>query len=240
MWLKKYILKKLNKWLDPKLSELRYDLSKNIKHELDKRALISSCDYVEKYMKNVSSFEDKYDLLTHAMQYMPEKGLICEFGVFEGGTLEHIASKTKKFVYGFDSFEGLPEDWDGNILEGHFALPGTPDLKGVNIKLVKGWFNESIPKFLGNLQEKTPIAFLHIDCDLYSSTKDIFSLLGDLIQDGTVIVFDEYFNYPNWQNHEFLAFKEYTELNKVTYKYIGFCERGEQVAVLIESIDKKQ
>ncbi|WP_082976054.1 TylF/MycF/NovP-related O-methyltransferase [Mycobacterium sp. 1165196.3] len=61
-----------------------------------------------------------------------------------------------------------------------------------NVALVKGMFHETLPEFKKRILKTTPIAFLHIDCDIYESTQEIFSLLGDNIVSGTVIVFDEF------------------------------------------------
>lgn len=62
---------------------------------------------------------------------------------------------------------------------------------------------------------------MHIDCDLYNSTKTIFDNLAPRIKSGTIIVFDEYFNYPNWQQHEYKAFQEFVEDNNIKYEYIA-------------------
>lgn len=72
-----------------------------------------------------------------------------------------------------------------------------------------------------------------MDCDIYSSTKTIFEFCDDRIKKGTIIVFDEYFNYPNWQEHEFKAFQEFTKSNNIRYEYIGYVKEFEQVAVKI-------
>ena len=111
-----------------------------------------------------------------------------------------------KQVYGFDSFEGLPEEWyhlvrrvistDGN-------LPKVNDNNSF-----KGIFDSSLPDFKNTdyYQSKDSIAFLHIDCDLYSSTLTVLNELKDKIKPGTIILFDEYFNYTGWQHHEYKAF----------------------------------
>ena len=78
------------------------------------------------------------------------------------------------------------------------------------------------------------VAFLHVDCDLYSSTKDIFENLGDRVKSGTVIVFDEYMNYPGWKYHEWKAFHEFISSSKLKYQYIGLVPSHQQVAVVIE------
>ncbi len=66
-----------------------------------------------------------------------------------------------------------------------------------------------------------------------SSTKTILDTLNDRIVSGTVLVFDEYFNYIQWRQHEFKAFKEFCQMNDVCYEYIGLVPAFEQVAVRI-------
>jgi hypothetical protein len=74
---------------------------------------------------------------------------------------------------------------------------------------------------------------MHLDADVYSSTKSVFDILGDRIVEGTVIQFDEFFNYPGWKNGEYRAFKEFCEASGVEVRYIGYCPRDEQVAVKV-------
>ncbi|MFY9685075.1 MAG: class I SAM-dependent methyltransferase, partial [Pseudolabrys sp.] len=107
-------------------------------------------------------------------------------------------------------------------------LPRVPD----NVRLHRGWFENSLPPWLKD--NSGPVAFLHIDCDLYSSTQTIFNLLSERIVPGTVILFDEYFNFPNWENHEFKAFQEFVAQKKVKYTYLAFARQ--QVALRIDSI----
>jgi len=139
-----------------------------------------------------------------------------EFGVHQGATLKLIAlAVPEKTVYGFDSFEGLPEAWHAHV-QGCFKCDPPDMSKYPNVELVKGYFNDSIPEFIRNHPE--PVAFMHIDCDLYSSTKTVFSLFKDQIVEGTVIVFDELYNYGGdlWLLHEYKAFTEL--LHETGYK----------------------
>ncbi len=86
-----------------------------------------------------------------------------------------------------------------------------------------------MPKFIK--ENNKPVAFLHIDCDLYSSTKTVFDELTSNICEGTIIFFDEYFNYPDWKNNEYKAFLEFCNKYSVKYKYLGMCTT--QVALKI-------
>ena len=160
-------------------------------------------------------------------------GLVMEFGVASGKSVNFLAKQLPgQTVHGFDSFEGLPEDWLRTYRRGHFAQP-LPKVEP-NVELVVGWFEDTLPGFLRDHPE--PVSYLHVDCDLYSSTKTIFDHLGDRIRAGTVIVFDEYFNYPSWREHEHKAFTEFVERRKVRFHFLGAVRSGVQAAVVIDSI----
>jgi len=101
-----------------------------------------------------------------------------------------------------------------------------------NVELHPGWFDVTVPQFAADYPG-TPIAFLHVDCDLYSSTKTIFKNLGDRLRAGSVIVFDEYFNYPEWREHEHRAFQELVDEYSLYYRYIAYNTRDWNAAVQI-------
>jgi hypothetical protein len=127
------------------------------------------------------------ELLSHAISLAPSDGLILEFGVASGRTIRHLAEGVgDRTVFGFDSFKGLPENWWSGFEKGHFSQrkPEVPE----NVHLIEGLFSETLPSFLAMHGES--VALLHVDCDLYSSTKTILTLLAERIVSGTVIVFE--------------------------------------------------
>jgi hypothetical protein len=166
-------------------------------------AAIDSSNYYVEHMSKATNCANTPDHLTHAMKRRKVKGPVLEFGVASGKTINHLSTLTKDKVFGFDAFEGLPEKWRAGFEEGAFAQK-TPQVNA-NVELVVGLFDETLPKFVKQ-NEFDKIALLHVDCDLYSSTKTIFHYLGSRIVPGTVIVFDEYFNYPGGRQHDFKAF----------------------------------
>lgn len=185
-----------------------------------------------KHMKQALICSDRREVLDVALHHMPRDGLICEFGVFEGQTITYIATQVPdRTIIGFDSFEGLPEDWRGPFLRGVFSTAGHLPMVPANVTLVKGWFDSTVPRFA--IEHAGPIALLHIDCDLYSSTKCIFMNLGDRVVPGSVMVFDEYFDYPGWEEHEFRAFAELVSEAGLSYEYLAYNRLHEQVAVRI-------
>ena len=201
--------------------------------DLQFRAKQQSIDYIVAHMDDALIFEDRWALLRFALDEAPEAGLILECGVADGASLRHLAAATTRMLQGFDSFEGLPEHWSGTFeRKGKFgrggALPEVPS----NVALHKGWFEQTLPAFL-TAHPQEPIAFLHVDCDIYSSTVTVFRETGPRLQPGTVIVFDEYFNYPNWQRHEFRAFQEFIRDTGFSYRYLGFAQKNGHVAVML-------
>lgn len=162
-----------------------------------------------------------------------KNGINLEFGVAYGASIVKFAERVKNPFYGFDSFEGLPEDWIAELRKGEFKankLLKMPE----HVELVKGYYDVSLPSFM---QREDIIGrradFVHIDCDLYTSTKTVFEYIAPLIQEGTIIAFDEYFNYPGWQLDEYKAFQEYVKQNHVKYEYMAYTDRNSQVCIRI-------
>lgn len=163
----------------------------------------------------VLSIDSTLKPLDHVMEKrLPAAdGLFLEFGVFSGDSIRRIAAHAPDGckVYGFDSFVGLPEDFtlvsgdviNKRVFDVHGHLPEVPS----NVELVQGWFNETLPKFLRE-RPHVPLSLLHIDSDLYSSAKYVLDAVSDRIRPGTVIVFDELINYPNYHQEELKALYE--------------------------------
>jgi hypothetical protein len=169
------------------------------------------------------------DVLAFAVQQCPRDGFVCEFGVFEGASINSLARKLRpRQVHGFDSFEGLPESWRTGFEKGAFRT-GIPALES-NVIVHKGWFEDTLPEFAEALPEPKA-ALIHVDCDLYSSTRTIFRWLDSAIGTGTIVVFDEYFNYPGWRQHEHRALREFCSEHERTYDYLAYNRLHEQVVI---------
>jgi len=201
------------------------------------RALQRTVDYIESAMPDALGLESQRELIDYSLQAVGIDGHYLEFGVFTGGTVRYIARRIDpRVIHGFDSFEGLPEAWSGfNLGNKTFDRRGQMPRVPVNVLLHRGYFDASLPKWLDS--NPGPISFIHLDCDIYSSTKTIFQLTAPRLVPGTVILFDEYFNFPNWEQHEFKAFREFVAERRVKYTYLAFARQ--QVAVRIDSIEAK-
>ncbi len=198
------------------------------------RALQRSVDYIERAMPDALGFDSQRELIEFALASIAVDGHYLEFGVFTGGTIRFIARRIgKRTIHGFDSFEGLPDAWSGFNLGGKtFDVGGRVPRVPKNTLLHRGYFDASLAKWLDDYPG--PVAFMHVDCDLYSSTKTVFKLTASRLVPGTVILFDEYFNYPNWEQHEFKAFQEFVTEHGIKYTYLGFARQ--QVVVRIDAI----
>ncbi len=184
--------------------------------------------------RECSSRDEIYDLGITAAKSSGLKGLWLEFGVWNGSSINYIARKTADTVFGFDSFEGLPSDWsqggtrDSLVKADHFKVQRLPSVRG-NVQLVKGWFDATLPPFLA--QHPEPVAFMHIDSDVYESAKTVLDCLGDRLVKGSIIVFDELYNYPKWEEHEYKALQEFLAKSGKKISYLGYNSSGEQVVV---------
>jgi hypothetical protein len=179
-------------------------------------------------------------------------GMWLEFGVFCGRSIEQLSRKCPGDIFGFDSFEGLPETWDSNNPKSCFSLNGQVPTGYIvgdnhsmfnnalpnnvlpwpkNVKLVKGYFDVTLPEFLEKYTDN--IAFVHIDSDLYSSAKTVFDNIKTRVGVGTVIVFDELLDYADYRSHEIKAFAEFLLETNFTYQPLFYQNLGYSQACVI-------
>lgn len=220
--------------------ELRKE-PKLLRYLLQRRAIEASADYIYENMKHAQFFEAREELYRYVFEQCDSKGLVLELGVHNGHSINYIAKLTDGKVHGFDSFEGLPHD--GKIPD--FKSTGSKWYRGKmdeggnlppvreNVVLHKGWFDQILPEFFkGN---RDSISVMHIDCDIYSSTKTSLECAKNSLSIGSYIIFDEYLNYFGWEANEFLAWSEFVEANAVNYRYVGVANTG-AVAIEITNI----
>jgi len=146
--------------------------------------------------------------------------LYLEFGVFMGASMRYWSSALKHpdaRLHGFDSFEGLPEDFDvdGPYVKGTFDLKGEiPQIDDPRVTFFKGWFDEVLPTY--HLPEHEVLVVV-LDADIYSSTKYVLSYLRPFIKPGTFIYFDE----MSRPDHEPAAFNEFMKENDIRFRLVS-------------------
>ncbi len=141
--------------------------------------------------------------------------LYLEFGVHRGESMRlwsTLLRHPQARLVGFDSFEGLPEDWTAVDGRGTFSTDGVaPVLDDPRVSFVRGWFSETVPNFVVPTHERL---VLHLDADLYSSTITVLTALAEHIVPGTYLLFDEFSD----RMHELRAFAEFLQAHP-TWKF---------------------
>lgn len=200
------------------------------------RAADTSAEFIEQNFDDAVVFEHRMDFWRHVMTKIPAEGELIEVGVFEGVSVNFIADTLakrgdKRLVHGFDSFEGLEEDWSGEALgKDFFNQKGRLPPVRPSVRLHKGWVQDTLGPFYAEQGGKPPLALIHIDTDTYTPARHILEISSPLLTSGTVIVFDELIGYPNWQNHEFKALQE--TLDRSRYRFIAFTSRQAAIRIV--------
>lgn len=198
------------------------------------KAAMKSADFV---LNNIplSRRYSHADLWAESLNRAPKDGLLLEFGVYKGNSIRFFAERTPRTLYGFDPFEGFPEPWT-LCAAGEFKVDRLPDVPH-NVRLIKGLFADTLPAFLQ--AHPGPVAFIHLDCDLYSSSRDVLELLFSRMVPGTVMVMDDFLEEPGFEHEQHKAFFEFVQKYKIKFEYIGYCytRPSSAVAVEIKSVD---
>lgn len=220
--------------LRSRIDELEFRQRRDLAYAVDLEATASTAEFILEHLRVTDTFGHPHDTLRHALGQIEIPGMALEFGVASGTTLRIITeafTEREGTVAGFDVFSGLPETWRTGFPVGEFAQESIPEVPGA--QLVPGLFEDTLPSFLND--KSGPVAFLHLDADLYSSTKTVLDLLGDRLVPGSIVVFDEFFNYPGWQQHEYRAWTEFVTRTGISFEYLGYTVDNEQVIVEITS-----
>lgn len=178
--------------------------------------IVQSHDVRTKELHEATLQPDRFGVLRESIRATRDvPGIIAEFGVFRGESLRVLDAEndTNREIHGFDSFEGLPEDWGNLLAKGYFKTE-LPTFPGRPVSLHKGLFHETLPAFTA---ERNPAySLVHIDCDLWTSTRDVLGFLHGRLSPGAIVIFDEYYGYPSYEDHEYRAWKDYIDANSIS------------------------
>jgi hypothetical protein len=189
---------------------MQKDFAEDI-YTIQRWPLITSWDPNSKYGLSIQSrmmevwVEFECDLLQELISSEIE-GAVCEFGVFQGQTFKPLVDLVtredpQRLLVGFDSFEGLPEPDVINDLIGWHSGQFACDKETVrtylgndlpNLRLVKGWFSESLADVASYGPGLEKVSFARIDSDLYASAMDVLNFLDTRLVPGSILIFDEW------------------------------------------------
>jgi len=198
-------------------------------------------------------FHQWYAFLKYCVEQADPEGLFLEFGVHVGSSIKALARWVPGALYGFDSWKGYEGSWgktdEEEVPGSSFALSDSEVLKlkqeiGANVKLVSGWYNFSLPKFLDKVEGFC--SFIHCDSDTYDSAKEVLDILTEAnrIVPGTIIVFDDFYGYPKYKEHEYKAFNEYVKNHNITFEWLAYTSgrcpwNGGQVALRVVEVSSE-
>ena len=184
---------------------------------------------------NCLKFATREEMFSHLQAKEFEGGQkamdFFEFGVFEGQSLTYwcgLNSNPQSRFIGFDSFQGLPEQWNRNPTGTYSAHGKLPAINDARVEIVVGWFQNSLPGFLASYRPQNPL-LIHNDSDLYTSTLFTLTSLNPLITPGTIIIFDEFYD----PIHEYRALVEYTAAYTRKFELLAATPNYTQAAVRI-------
>jgi hypothetical protein len=175
---------------------------------------------------------DRTELYRELARGLTEPVTYLEFGVFEGASIREwsrLLSHPATVLHGFDSFEGLPENWGTIATRGAFDVSGRiPQIDDPRVKFYKGWFDRVLPGYLQSTPPKQPLV-VHLDADIYSSTKYVLNELKPWLIAGTVLIFDEFYD----REHELRALEEFIQETGIRLELLGVTRTLMQVAFRI-------
>jgi hypothetical protein len=166
-----------------------------------------------------------YELI--ARQVSGKKVLYLEFGVYRGYSMRlwsRLIDHPASILHGFDSFEGIPENWGADTPRGGLSVMGAvPQIADPRVRFFKGWFEDTLKSY--SLPDHD-VLIANLDADVYSSTRTVLNYLRDKLKPGDWLYFDE---FTVW-DHEFRAFREFVEGSGMRFKAIGAAQACSHIA----------
>ena len=171
-------------------------------------------------------FFNRWALFDHVMEQSKTDRPFYEFGVWRGDAFKYLVNTFKK-GYGFDTFEGLPEAWHHEKAGSYSSQGNVPQIEGGHF--VVGRFEETLEEFFNESRPKASI--INFDADLYSSTICALNHAKTVIDEHTLMIFDELIMNYNWEQDEFKALNEFCSNNNCNYEVLAVSFFTKQVAV---------
>ena len=202
-----------------------------LQSSLKKHSYTRSFSWVFELPSLPELFFHRWALFDRMVQLSNKDKPFYEFGVWRGEAFKYLI-KTFKKGYGFDTFEGIPEDWH-NEKAGSYTSQGViPKIKGG--EFIAGKFEDTLPKFFS--EAKPMASIINFDADLYSSTICALNWASSVIDQNTILIFDEFLINPNWENDEHKALEEFCLQNNFKYEVLAVSFFSKQVAVRLIGI----
>ena len=174
-------------------------------------------------------FFNRWDFFDNAIKLSDNLRPFYEFGVWNAVSFKYLI-KTFKKGFGFDTFSGIPQNWH-NEPKGTYSAHGkVPKIKGG--EFIVGKFEDTLPDFFS--KEKPTASLINFDADLYSSTLCALNYSNKVIDEKTILIFDEFLINGKWEQDEFRALNEFCDNLNYNYEVIAISFFTKQVAVKLK------
>jgi len=154
-----------------------------------------------------------------------------EFGVFRGQAFKYLVGAFGR-GFGFDTFEGLPEDWQEEKAGSYSSEGRIPKIAGG--EFIAGKFEDTLPVFFS--QPRPLASLINFDADLYSSTLCALNYSKPVIDGNTILIFDEFIVNESWEEDEFKAFTEFCAANNYDFEVLAVSFFTKQVAIRLSLV----
>ena len=202
-----------------------------IKSSLKDNPYTRSIDWAVSLPKLPSLYFHRWALFDHITDLCKKDRPFYEFGVWRGEAFRYLIRTLKK-GYGFDTFQGLPEDWHDEKVGSYSSGGNVPKIKGG--EFIVGKFEDTLPRFFA--EDRPMASIINFDADLYSSTICALNFSRPVIDKHTILIFDEFIINENWEQDEYKALEEFCATNEYTYEVLAISFFTKQVAVKILGI----
>ena len=174
-------------------------------------------------------FFNRWDFFDAVIALTDKSRPFYEFGVWNGISFQYLINIFKK-GFGFDTFTGLPEDWHHERAGTYSSFGSVPKIAGG--EFIVGKFEDTLPKFFS---QKRPLASLiNFDADLYSSTLCALNYSNKVIDEKSILIFDEFITNKYWEKDEYKALNEFCDNFSISYDVLAVSFFTKQVAVKLK------
>ena len=192
---------------------------------------IRSFKWVFSLPKLPKLFFNKKDFFDGVSAISDKSRPFYEFGVWNGVSFKYLINTFGR-GFGFDTFTGIPEKWHDNPAGTYSSFGSIPQISGG--EFIVGKFEDTLPKFFS--KKRSVASLINFDADLYSSTICALNNTKDIIDEDTILVFDEFLMNDRWEEDEYKALEEFCNNFNFSYDVLAVSFYTKQIGVKLKKL----
>ena len=192
---------------------------------------IRSFQWIFSLPKLPKLFFNKKDFFDGVTAISDKSRPFYEFGVWNGVSFKYLINTFGR-GFGFDTFTGIPEKWHDNPAGTYSSFGSIPQISGG--EFIVGKFEDTLPKFFS--KKRSLASLINFDADLYSSTICALNNTKDIIDEDTILVFDEFLMNDRWEEDEYKALEEFCNNFNFSYDVLAVSFYTKQIGVKLKKL----